>query len=173
MKTQTAFSIVELMVTVTVVSILMIMAFPSMELLLLNNRITAKTTEFIRALNYARTQAITLGTTIRIVKISQLAGKEVVGWTAGWRVCQGNCATQILGEARFEDNILFKPATAELEFIRFNGRGRVPEAQSEPIQFTICSPDYPRAEGRLVTISPIGIVRVESVEGKNLTCSAG
>ena len=55
---QRGFTLLELMVTVTVLGVLLGLAVPSFTAAMRNNRIVSQNNEFIGALNYARSEAI-------------------------------------------------------------------------------------------------------------------
>lgn len=157
MKPQAAFTIVELMVTVAVVAILLVVAIPSMDYMLVSSRITSKTSDFIRTLNYARTEAVTRNTTIQIIPRDQ---EELVGskWSKGWQVCCDKDNQAQIKE--YEDEISLVVSSGQANMIRYDAKGKVPEAQSQTLQFTVCSKKHSEIDGRIITIRPIGTVNV-------------
>jgi type IV fimbrial biogenesis protein FimT len=74
------FTLVELMVVVTLVAVLSAIAVPSFRDLLLNQRLAASTSDFVAALSLARGEALKRAQT---VTLSPFAGKD---WSAGWAV---------------------------------------------------------------------------------------
>lgn len=75
------FTLVELMVTLTVVAILGAVAVPSFRTFLQNQRRSSAVSDLVLALNLARSEA---------VKQNTAAGVAVTAgatWTQGWRVC--------------------------------------------------------------------------------------
>ncbi len=152
MKTQAAFSLIEVMITVAVAGILAVSALPSMKYMILNGQMTSKTNHFIRTLNHARNEAITQGATIVIEPF------ETSKWGNGWQVVQGN---EVLGEVTYEDQIDIQPV-GEQETVRYNYRGRVPQAKSQPFEFVVCNRDKElRLEGRKIVVKSTGSVSVE------------
>ncbi|MEK7991856.1 MAG: GspH/FimT family pseudopilin [Thiotrichaceae bacterium] len=83
MNRQRAFTLVELMVTVAILGILVSTALPGLRYSLINNRITAKTNQFVSVLNYARSESI-IGRNIRIEPLAS-QGKDNE-WGSGWIV---------------------------------------------------------------------------------------
>lgn len=78
---QSGFTLVELVIVVTLTAILLIMALPAFGDLIISNRITTQANTIMTTLNYARNEAINRGTDIRIEPL--VAGTI---WSAGWRV---------------------------------------------------------------------------------------
>ncbi|WNW11955.1 GspH/FimT family pseudopilin [Pseudomonas sp. DTU_2021_1001937_2_SI_NGA_ILE_001] len=65
-----AFTLVELLVTVSLVGILAAIAIPSFSSSIQNNRAETEVSELQRALNYTRLEAINRGITLRIAPVS-------------------------------------------------------------------------------------------------------
>ncbi|BAP41717.1 GspH/FimT family pseudopilin [Pseudomonas sp. 21LCFQ02] len=74
------FSLIELLVTVSLVGILAAVAIPGFSSMIQNNRAETEVSDLQRALNYARLEAINRGMTIRIAPVS---GAD---WTADLRI---------------------------------------------------------------------------------------
>lgn len=68
MKPISGFTLIELMVTVVVVSILSALAVPSMRTFIQNSRITTQANEFIADLNFARSEAIKRAANVTVCK---------------------------------------------------------------------------------------------------------
>ena len=156
MKSQAAFTIVELMVTVAVVAILLVVAAPSMEYMLVNGKITSKASDFIRTLHYARTEAVTRNTTVQITPNNE--GTEGANWSRGWEIC---CDKDNQRQVKkYEDEVsLILAGGKQINTIRFDAKGKVPEAQNQQLEFRVCSKKHPQYDGRIITIRPIGTVK--------------
>jgi type IV fimbrial biogenesis protein FimT len=74
------FTLIELMVVMTLVAVLSAIAVPSFRDLLLNQRLAASTSEFVAALSLARTEALKRSQTVT------LTSKTSKGWGNGWEV---------------------------------------------------------------------------------------
>jgi type IV fimbrial biogenesis protein FimT len=74
------FTLVELMVVVTLVAVLSAIAVPSFRELLLNQRLAASTSEFVAALSTARAEALKRSQT------ATLTPKKANDWNSGWEV---------------------------------------------------------------------------------------
>jgi len=85
------FTLVELMVTITVGGILLAIAAPSFRSYVQNSRLTSEADSMIYSLNLARDEAVKDDTTIEVCASSD--GATCVGtWANGWIVvCPANC----------------------------------------------------------------------------------
>jgi type IV fimbrial biogenesis protein FimT len=88
LRTQTAqrgFTLLELMVTVTVLAVLLGLAVPSFVETVRNNRLITQTNEFVGALNYTRSEALKRANPVTIC--SSTDGATCAGsasWSTGW-----------------------------------------------------------------------------------------
>lgn len=74
------FTLIELMVVVTLVAVLSAIAVPGFRDLLLNQRLAASTSEFVAALSLTRTEALKRSQTVT------LTPKAKKDWSSGWEV---------------------------------------------------------------------------------------
>lgn len=84
------FTIVELLVTISVVGILLALGVPSFHTTILNNRMSARVNEMVAEFSFARSEAVKRGSSVTICKrnnagnaCSNAAGFE---WKSGWIV---------------------------------------------------------------------------------------
>lgn len=81
------FSLIELMVTLSVAAILLTIAVPSFKDFMQNNRLVTQTNDFITALNLARSEAVKRGTQVTVCKSAdQLSCAAAGNWEQGWIV---------------------------------------------------------------------------------------
>lgn len=82
-----AFTLVELLITIAVAAILVSLAVPSFNTMLLNNRLTGQANAFMSALNYARAGALTQNVNVQVCPVGA-TGSVTCGanWSAGWIV---------------------------------------------------------------------------------------
>ena len=80
-----AFTLIELLMTIAIAAILVTVAAPSFQTLILNARLSAKKNEFINSLNLARTTALSQNSNIAVCPFSA-AGSVTCGasWSTGW-----------------------------------------------------------------------------------------
>ncbi|WP_083501338.1 GspH/FimT family pseudopilin [Legionella quateirensis] len=80
-----AFTLVELLVTLCVLSILLMVAIPAFRTMVLNNRLASNTDSLVNALNYARSTALNQAMTIKVCPLGS-PGSTTCGadWSSGW-----------------------------------------------------------------------------------------
>jgi type IV fimbrial biogenesis protein FimT len=82
---QRGFTMIEILVSMTVIAILLGLAVPGFKEAMRNNRIVAQNNEFISALNYARSEAIRRGDTVSVCASTNGTGcSAATAWGAGW-----------------------------------------------------------------------------------------
>jgi type IV fimbrial biogenesis protein FimT len=85
MKQTQGFTLIELMVTLSVAAILAVVAVPAMQDFVTRNRLAALNNELMTAINYARSEAIKRGATVSVCK-SNTATSCGGSWSNGWIV---------------------------------------------------------------------------------------
>jgi type IV fimbrial biogenesis protein FimT len=176
LKNQTGFTLIELMVTISIMGILIAIASPSFSRMITGNKISSVRDNLISSIQFAKTEAISLNTNIAICPSSN--GSSCSGtsdWTQGWIVYQdsgtGTTSTvasvvRIVNETT-NVNVIHNGVTASLNpavFIRY-----VPEGfarYSGPITaqtIGFCDPSG-EADGRSILVSATtGQVRPGSI----------
>lgn len=79
------FTLIELMITITVAAILLGIAAPSFREMSVRNQLSAYTNDFIAAVNYARSEAVRRGVPISVCKSNDKATCSGT-WSDGWIV---------------------------------------------------------------------------------------
>jgi type IV fimbrial biogenesis protein FimT len=166
MKTQMAFTLIELIATLAVAAILVSVALPNMRYMLLSNRITSKTNEFIAAINYIRTESITRSNIVQIKQVDNTNTNNE--WGKGWEIRvdldnDGNVNddNDIVKIFEFPDDqividqIVPDATYADTPIISYRARGRI----QKPYKFLVCNNEHP--EGREVTITRVGRASAE------------
>ncbi|MEN6587566.1 MAG: GspH/FimT family pseudopilin [Sulfuricella sp.] len=87
----TGFSLIELLVTVSVLGILVALAAPSFQSLIRANRIANLTNDLVSGLNLARSEAIKRGTRVTLCKVADPntntpTCSTSANWQTGWQV---------------------------------------------------------------------------------------
>lgn len=148
------FTLVELMVTLSVAAIMITMAVPSFTSMTKNNRLTTQTNQLVTALNLARSEAINRRTTIDVVATN--SSNSANEWGQGWKV-------EINGGATLK---IFQPleggstldSTNSISTIQYQASGRANVTDT----FTMCD-DRSGETGRRISILTTGRVTTTSV----------
>ncbi len=135
MRNEHGFSLVELMIALTLAVILLALATPSWLDLIQNNRITSQAQEFIRSLHLARSEALKRGTAVAICPSSTgTACTDSSDWSQGWIVFSDIGGTigaydssandEIINvHGELEGNLRLNSSDAGDKFIRFDEKG--------------------------------------------------
>ena len=138
----TGFTIIEMMVVVGVLGILAMVALPSMQGLIANQRVRNVTTDLMVTLMFARSEAIKRNAQINIVP----TGGD---WSAGWTV-QTTGGTTLRGQ----DAPSGVTAAGPVGNLVYQGNGRV--VGNAAIQFTFRSAAVSTVSMRCLVIDPSG-----------------
>lgn len=116
MKNARGFTLVELMITLTIMVLVLTLAVPSFQRLFENNRTTTQANELVTAMNLARSEAIRIGAN---VSVEAAAG----GFQDGWCIHTGaGCGT--VAELRtFPAMTRVTVNSGGVILVTFNGRG--------------------------------------------------
>lgn len=89
------FTLIELMVTLTVIAVLGMVAVPSFNQAFLSNRLTGYANSFAASATYARSEAIKRNTTVTLCSSGDGAAcASSGGWQQGWIVLAGTTVLQ-------------------------------------------------------------------------------
>ena len=163
MKNQKAFSLIELLATLVVAGILATVALPNLRNFVMQNRMTARTNELVKAINLARLESISHpGVPTFVVPNPD--------WSTGCKIVRTNAVTKALEDLKIfnfgNDQISITPVNQDSKFkIEYASRGRIrlPTTETTSIEFTLCNQTN-RSRGRKVTIFATGRVSSESIE---------
>lgn len=173
MKTQTAFTLIELMATLAVAAILVTVALPNLRYMLVSNRITSKTNELVRVINYAKSESIIRPSNIIRIEAWQEPDTEIDvnnEWGAGWQIGtdsnnDGLDDDEIVKVFEFDDQIIVNETFANQDSIIFR-RGRVNRASCNgKCIFVICNEGHPR--GKIITLRQTGRTKTETCSMNN------
>ncbi len=159
-RRQSGVTMLELMITLTVVAILLTIAVPSITEIIKNNRVTGQNNELVALINLARNEAIRRnldldGTQDVVLRLDATTD----GWSGNVVVTGGTTAPGCpVGVIRCADNsrVDFTPATID---IRFDSRGYLANFTETTLCLSHADCNGERQHRRL-TIFPSG--RIES-----------
>jgi type IV fimbrial biogenesis protein FimT len=81
------FTLIEMMVTIAVAAVLVAWSVPSLNNLLIGNRLTAKTNDLVGSIQYARSEAVKRGRLVNVSsKTAAATCTSACDWKDGWRV---------------------------------------------------------------------------------------
>ncbi len=167
------FTLIELMVTLTVMAIVLSLAAPSFASLLASNRMATQTNELIGALNLARSEAVR-----RSQPVTLLAGEA--NYSKGWSVFPDDNGDGVAASAtnaadglpirksgNYGGTVTLKRQTCsgdpctyadstatDSTFVTFTGRGAI--STTTPAYFKACDPSNTSVRGRLLQVNVVG-----------------
>ena len=128
------FTIVELMVTVTMVAILSAVAVPAMRTFVQNDRQWTQSSSLIMALNTARNEAIKQDTGVMVCPSADKLNCDTSGaWAEGWIVTLPGTGTPIMTSASLPSGTTLSEASNQLS-VTFLSTGMAQSAAA----FTMC-----------------------------------
>lgn len=138
------FTLVEMMVTLSVLSVMLAVAVPSFTEFIANQRIRAAASDLHSTLLLARSEAIKRNTRMTLSP----KGK---GWADGWQMREGATTGAVLIDAGPAKGILFEQAPSAGMVFRPSGR-----LQGGQAQFEIASATLDKAQKRCVSVGLSG-----------------
>lgn len=151
LKYQKAFTLIELMITVSILAIVMALAIPSFKSSVANNRSVGAGGELVSALNFARTEAIKRGSYVSVCASDTGSSSTPTclaagNWAKGWLVFADDATTDagtpVVTAAKVLRYWKDVPATAvvtavkqtsnsDINYIRFTGMGVLARAPND------------------------------------------
>jgi|GEM_PF-5951716 len=129
---QRGITLLELIVTLSIVAIMVTAAAPSFQDVLNRTAETAVTNVFVSGMLATRTYAVTHKQNLVLQAIDG-------DWNNGFQVNIGNGDGEVLSQSEFTDSeieVSFQPSAQDVEFLSFDRLGRVTPPDS---QFSICN----------------------------------
>lgn len=165
MKHSRGLSLIELMATLLVAVVLLTVAVPSFQTLIENNRTATQTNSLVAGLNFARTEAVRRGATLRVSALGD-AGEE--NFNRGWCVHLGNSCSgdDIIRQFPPMRGMVVDTAPQNLAWLAFDDRG----AKTDPAANVVLTllpvdcPDGATARARELEVVNTGRVSVTRID---------
>lgn len=177
MKKINGFTLIELMVAVTVLAVLLTMGIPQFSKMLSNNRMTSTTNSVLAGIQMARAEAITRGVPVIFCQnnatnngcsgITNLAN----GWLVGTDTDADGAPDEILKVSGAYPGTMQVTGNANFltTFIRFNASGLIESGNiTPPATFTICDSSRSGETGKNISVNATGGANLNTT---NPTCS--
>jgi type IV fimbrial biogenesis protein FimT len=175
MNRDSGFTLLELLMTIIVVTILLATGAPAIKDFIKNNRVTGQTNGHVSVIQHARSEALKRGTNVVVCASDDQAkctGKDT--WTDGWilfsdlnlndqpDVGTGKCLDT-------EDCIIAtrthlpggSTLTSDAGFVRFLPTGQ--SGAGAAVEFTLKAKNCEKDQARKITITPQGYTQVSTV----------
>ena len=167
MKKKSGFTLLELLITVALISILVAVALPSMRAFSQNDRLTTNINTMIGHLSYARSEAVKRHAQVSLCVSNDTVGCTGGNWEDGWIVYVDADANGTYDSATVNEDILrvnqamegnnaFTPSAAYGTQVTYDNRGFVTATGS----FLLCD-QRTGDHGKTITISNTGRVRFQ------------
>lgn len=157
------FTLIELMVTIALLSILLTLGVPSFNSLIRNMNLTTQTNQFVASVQLARSEAVRRN---RNVLLSAQAGNPALHWEGGWQVWSDNNGNGSLdtGElirqfGSLESNAL----TSDTAQLRFTSNGFLDGRTPQGHLFSLTPSSCAGVSGRSISVNGTGHPSVEEV----------
>lgn len=138
---QHGFTLIELIVTITVLTLLLVLAVPSFRQLMESQRMRASAFDMVADLTLARSEALKRGATVTI------APTTPGDWSSGWQVTTGT--EQIGKKNRLGSGVIFSTAPNS---VTFNRSGRI-SSSNATVRFGLQTSDSSHQRCILVDLS--------------------
>ena len=172
------FTLIELMVTLSVAVILITVGIPSYQDIVRNNRVTAISNEMLTALYFARSEAIKRGISVSVCRSNDDQTACAADWADGFIVFADNDGSgtftddgdanlcEVDGDNDLTEDCLLRawdapkgsPTITGPNFVRYTGSGNATSAAN----FTISLPDSGVGQSRSLNVSLVGRADVTS-----------
>ena len=161
---QSGFTLIELIATVAILAVLTLIAVPSMNGFIANNRIDAAAKTMMQHLKTARASAIQTNSAVRVV---QVLGSTNGQWQSGWSVITANNTTLQVSGAIKGDVTMNSSLLGDDGSIIFAPNGQLAEGGS--VAIAVCDSRNDPTFGAYVTINIVGRVRIDETAPASCT----
>lgn len=174
MNSPPGFTLIELMVSVAILSILLTVAVPSYQSLMINNRLATQTNEFVTALTLARSEAIKRGSRATVCRSADQSNCSTAAgdWTQGWLVFMDgdNDGTVDTGEPVLQVHSVLPGGLTlggNLNYISYVGTGATQDNDGSFQNGTVMMCHAQSGKARSLTVNQAGRLTLNS----QATCS--
>ena len=163
------FTLIELVVAVTILAILLTTGIPSMTEFVTANRVTAQADKFTRDLNYARSEAVKSGLSVFICRsANQTSCGNGTNWEQGWIIFRDADSDNTLDageEIRTSDGLTnaytLRQGGNFANWIAYQPSGVSIGSGGNPNDtFRVCRPDADTNKARSIDVNAMGRVQV-------------
>lgn len=170
---QKGFTVIELMIVLTVAAVLLAVGLPSFETMIKRNRISTEVNRVVGNLNYARSEAVAQGQTITLATKSATNND----WSQGWQIfvdstpAAGGSAFDAANDTLLKDidgspgSLTVNSNAQGSPYISFRSNGMLNEGGASVI-IAVCDEDGTE-QGSSITVNLVGRVSV----AETATCS--
>jgi type IV fimbrial biogenesis protein FimT len=152
-------TLVELLITLAIAGVVLTMAIPNFQSMVVTNRLSTQINNFKGALDYSRSEAVKRGQTVTLKPTTSS------NWISGWKI-NSSSETIFLSDA-FTGQTILKNISTTSSQIDFNSDGRI--NSTSDIVFSLCDSTKTEAhKGKSITLSLTGKSYIES----NYSCAA-
>lgn len=155
---QSGFTLVELMVAIVVLAILIAIAVPSFKTQIQSSKMRTTTADFITAIAYARSQAVTRAENVHV-------RAKTGGWAAGWCVTVGGDCAAPLRDFEAPKGIAVSGTGTSYSF---NQLGYLADAATTSQKISLCSDN----DGKEISILQLGQALAQSCTCTSNVCTS-
>lgn len=165
MHIKRGFTLIELMVTISILAIVMLLAIPEFTSMIKNNSISSMNNNLLAALNFARTEAVKRGVPVSVCATANSSFAACgSAWNLGWLIfvnptggntLSNTSSAPLLKVEKITDQSATISVSPNVGIATYTTTG-FPTAASSNVSFTIKSTGCTGDAGRIVTISVTG-----------------
>ncbi len=181
MQKSDGFSLIELVIAVTVLATLMTLAIPAYRSFVLNNQRAAAVTDLMTSLQYARSEAISRGQMVGLCHTSTPMAANAcgggTGWENGWIVFiysgdannndlveAGEIATVLRVREALPQGVTLRGSANAVARVVFQPSGTTLQEPSDGV-LTYCDVRGFGSQARRILINPLGRAQLETPSG--------
>jgi type IV fimbrial biogenesis protein FimT len=172
------FTLLELVVVMTIAATLMAVAIPSFRYVSTNNRMSGEANALLGDMQYARVEAIKEGQPVSICVANAALGNCLTGtppWANGWIVFSDSDGDGVLAaptdivrkQISFTSSLSQDTFTSPVPVVTFNREGFAAGLTTTPTAFTLHDPTGNTKFTRCVAVYPTGSLSVIPYDGAN------